>query len=187
MRSGSGARPAARLKFATTCSRRSMETSRGWLAIGILMTVPPRTPRRASITEPCRGTPKSWPAAQEFVMPALLTGKVVDADGRPLRNADVVLLQNGVEVMKTRSSIPGEYRLTVLKPSNQTYDLRVTKDHLGNTTNGLSLAGGGGKTLDFPLYEAPSVFGSIIGAEQRPPSLAVPMEGRRAGVKVQLE
>ncbi len=32
-------------------------------------------------------------AAQEFFIPAMITGKVTDAEGRPLRNADVVLLQ----------------------------------------------------------------------------------------------
>src|SRR5262245_38730885 len=114
--------------------------------------------------------------AQEFITPAMLTGRVTDTDGRPLRNADVVLLQNGREVANARSSIPGEYRLQVLKPNIQPYDLRVTKENLGNSTNGLSLAGGGGKAFDFTLYEAPSVYGNILSVEKRP----------RAGVKVQM-
>jgi len=116
-------------------------------------------------------------SAQEFIVPAMITGKVADAEGRPLRNADVVLLQNGAEVIKARSSIAGEYRLQVLKPNDQPYDVRVTRENLGDAITGLSLAAGGKKTLDFTLYEAPAVFGSILTAEKSP----------RAGVKVQLE
>jgi len=115
--------------------------------------------------------------AQEFLFPAQITGKVADADGRLLRNAEVVLLQNGAEVAKARTSMPGEYRLHVPKPSRQPYDLRVTKDNLASATNGFDLAGGGNKTFDFTLYEAPSVFGNIFSAEKQ----------SRAGVKVQLE
>src|SRR5262249_20277820 len=114
---------------------------------------------------------------QELLVPAMITGKITDAGGRALRNADVVVSQNGREVAKTRSSIAGEYRVHLLKPTSQLYDIRVTKEDLGNQLAGLTFAGGGNKTFDFTLYEAPSVFGSIFSADKKP----------RAGVKVQLE
>jgi signal transduction histidine kinase/CheY-like chemotaxis protein/ligand-binding sensor domain-containing protein/protocatechuate 3,4-dioxygenase beta subunit len=116
------------------------------------------------------------PGMQEFSIPIVLTGRVVDADGQPLRNADVLVLQNGVEVTRARSTIPGEYRILLPRPNVQPYDLRVTKETLATSTHGLSLAGGGNKSFNFTLYEAPSVFGTVLSAEQQP----------RSGVKVQL-
>ncbi len=114
---------------------------------------------------------------QEFVTPAVIAGIITDSDGHPLRNADVVISQVGKEVAKTRSRLAGEYLLPLLKPTSQRYEIRVTKDDLGSQLAGLDLAGGGSKTLDFTLYEAPSVFGRILSSEKRP----------RAGVRVQLE
>src|SRR6185369_15952919 len=115
--------------------------------------------------------------AQEFIVPVLITGKITDAAGHPLRNADVILRQNGQDVLKARSSLAGEYRIYHRKPNDQAYDLRVTRENLGNGTNGIILAAGGSKNLDFALFEAPSVFGSVLSAEKR----------SRAGGKVQLE
>jgi len=116
-------------------------------------------------------------SVQEFIVPALITGKVLDANGRPLRNADVIVLQAGAEVATARSSITGEYRTSIFKPNDQPYDIRVTKEDLANAMTGLNLSGGGNQAFNFTLYEAPGVSGRIRSPDNRP----------RAGVKVQLE
>ncbi|MSU34372.1 MAG: carboxypeptidase regulatory-like domain-containing protein [Pedosphaera sp.] len=117
------------------------------------------------------------PSALGFSFPVVVTGRVLDAEGQPLRNADIVTLQDGMEVGKARSNIAGEYRMQWSKLAGQSYDIRVTKENLAYETNGLNLSGGGSRTLDFTLYEMPSVFGSVLSADYKP----------RAGVKVQLE
>src|SRR3989442_7972624 len=116
------------------------------------------------------------PQQNETAIPAIVTGTIIDLQGRPQRNAEVRLLRDGAQVARTLSTITGEYRLVLAKPDEAPYLLEATKGELGERVDNLRLFHVGTVKRDMILFEAPSLTGRLLSSSGLP----------RVGVKVEL-
>jgi len=114
---------------------------------------------------------------------AVISGIITDEKGKPIRNADVSLEQNGEEVAQTRTNASGNYRLDIY-PVRGTYDLSATKRELGELQSGIRLHEGERLSLNLTLKEAIGIEGQLLMLDDATPHVAVPVQAIRDGKAV---
>ena len=106
---------------------------------------------------------------------AVLSGRVIDAAGRPVRNAYVLLEQDVKEVARTRTDDSGSYRLNIY-PARGSYDLSATEGERGGWQLGIPLHEGERQNLNLTLKEAISIEGTLLMLDDKTPHVAVPVQ-----------
>lgn len=97
---------------------------------------------------------------------ASLSGRVVDADAKPLRGVRLALRDESRGSFVTRSGADGRYALTGLSPGR--YRLGVEDDRYVAWSQWLTVANGQAETRDVPLAPAAALSGRVVAEDGRP-------------------
>ena len=110
---------------------------------------------------------ESLPLPSAAPPPAVLTGRVLDARGAPVFQAQVRLEMNGHIPARARSDARGAYRL-VLFADDHPYDLAVLWNDTGAWLTNLTIAPSRQALPDLRLQPAVSLSGRVLGLDREP-------------------
>lgn len=129
--------------------------------------------RGASVME------STWPAAADVLRPAVLSGVVTDPTGSPLRDASVLLEQDGRWVASSFSRDSGAFELCVY-PGSHPSTLSLQLGGWGLTRSNLPLAAGQILPLNLQLEDATCLSGKVLAMDGSPlPGVVVQAVGER--------
>ncbi|MBI2946886.1 MAG: hypothetical protein HYY23_04515, partial [Verrucomicrobia bacterium] len=101
-----------------------------------------------------------FPSSAQAPAPAVLFGRITDANGTPLRGVAVRLEENDSPIAEAMTDDRGDYRMAVYA-SAATYDLSATSGRKGDWRLGLQLKAAEWCRTDFALKEAARLSGRV--------------------------
>ena len=151
-----------------------------------------RLPRSLSLsTVNSTGTPstsnRTRPArVNDFSLPSVVVGKILDEDGKPLNGVRVRAEQSGVTRAQANSDFTGEFVLNIFygaNPTNYTYDISATLGEKGEWRLDTVLPIGERKSMDFTLKDAISTQGAVMTLDRNTPQASVVVQAIKTSEK----
>ncbi|MCC7261717.1 MAG: response regulator [Candidatus Latescibacteria bacterium] len=106
------------------------------------------------------------PRPEEAPRPALLSGKVLDADGALRSQVDLQVVRDSTQLSWATAVVPGFYQVVVFGEGQ--YDLNLNQGEQGIWVTGLRLRAGEERRLDLRLREATSLAGTVTALDGAP-------------------